>query len=103
MMWLGTTRSQVINNWGEFTYTPDNDEKMYLVTNMETIPGFSSAYMIGQGNVTANTAFGKIVEAAHKAGISDAEFRSGNVQIFQVKAEDPRAGGDYDYIIFRKN
>ena len=100
---FGSTRSQVVTNWGNFTYTPDNDEKMYLVTNMETIPGFSSAYMTGQGNVTANTAFGKIVEAAHKAGISDAEFRSGNVQIFQVKAEDDRAGGNYDYIIFRKN
>ena len=100
---FGSTRSQVVTNWGNFTYTPDNGASMYLVTNMETIPGFSSAYMTGQGNVTSSTAFGKIVEAAHKAGISDAEFRSGNVQIFQVKAEKGRAGGDYDYIIFRKN
>ena len=71
---------------------------------MENIPGFSAEYMMGQGSINTNTAFGKIVEAAKNAGISDEEFRSGNVQIFQVKAEGKgRAGGNYDYIVFRRN
>ena len=101
---LGFTRSQVVTNLGNYTYTPDNNEKMYLVTNMENIPGFSAEYMMGQGGINTNTAFGKIVEAARGAGISDEEFRSGNVQIFQVKAEGKgRADGNYDYIVFRKN
>ena len=101
---IGFTRSQVVTNGGNYTYSPDNNEKMYLVTNMETIPGFSAEYMMGQGGINTNTAFGKIVEAARDAGISDEEFRSGNVQIFQVKAKGKgRAGGNYDYIVFRKN
>ena len=101
---LGFTRSQVVTNGGNYTYSPDNNEKMYLVTNMENIPGFSAEYMMGQGGINTNTAFGKIVEAAKNAGISDEEFRSGNVQIFQVKAEGKgRAGGNYDYIVFRRN
>lgn len=103
MMWLGTTRSQVINNWGEFTYTPDNNEEITYVSDPSTIPGFSEEFMKGTGTMpNKNTAFGQIVQAAKKAGITDKEFRTNRVIIAKVKAEDNR-GEPYDYVIFRRN
>lgn len=103
MMWLGTTRSQVINNWGEFTYTPDNDEEITYVLDISTIPGFSEEFMMGTGTMPdKNTAFGQIIEAARNAGITDAEFRSNRVIIAKVRAEGNRSE-PYDYVIFRKN
>lgn len=100
---FGFTRSQVVTNWGNYTYSPDNSEEMTYVSDISTIPGFSEEFMIGTGTMPdKNTAFGQIVQAARSAGITDEEFRSNRVIIAKVKAEDNR-GEPYDYIIFRKN
>lgn len=100
---FGSTRSQVVTNWGNYTYNPDNDEEITYVSDISTIPGFSEEFMMGTGTMPdKNTAFGQIVEAARNAGITDAEFRSNRVIIAKVKAEDNRPE-PYDYVIFRKN
>lgn len=100
---FGATRSQLVTNWGNYTYSPDNSEEMTYVSDISTIPGFSEEFMLGTGTLPdKNTAFGQIVQAARSAGITDAEFRSNRVIIAKVKAEDNRAE-PYDYVIFRKN
>ena len=100
---FGSTRSQVVTNWGNYTYSPDNSEEMTYVSDISTIPGFSEEFMMGTGTMPdKNTAFGKIVEAVRSAGITDEEFRSNRVIIAKVKAEKNRAE-PYDYVIFRKN
>lgn len=100
---FGSTRSQVVTNWGNYTYNPDNSEEITYVSDISTIPGFSEEFMMGTGTMPdKNTAFGQIVEAARDAGITDEEFRSDRVIIAKVKAENNRAE-PYDYVIFRKN
>lgn len=89
---------------GDFSYTPyDSNAEASVVTNPETIPGFLE-YLNGAEDIS-NTAFGQILEQARKAGISDEEFMSNNVQIVKVKAKGKRVSSDepYDYLIYRKS
>ena len=89
---------------GNFSYDPyDSNTEASVVTNPETIPGFKE-WLSGEGMI-ANSAFSQILEQARKAGISDEEFLSDNVQIVQVKGRRSRKGSDapYDYIIYRKS
>ena len=89
---------------GDFSYTPYNSNaEASVVTNPETIPGFLE-YLNGVEDIS-NTAFGQILEQARKAGISDEEFMSNNVQIVKVKARGKRVSSDepYDYLIYRKS
>lgn len=99
----GFTRSQVVSNWGNYTYTPDNKEPMIYVSDLSTIPGYSEGFMKDTGDMPkAASAFGQLVLAARDAGISDDDFRAKKVIVVRVKAEKKRAE-PYDYIIFRKN
>ena len=89
---------------GDFSYTPyDSNAEASVVTNPETIPGFLE-YLNGAEDIS-NTAFGKILEQARIAGISDEEFASDNIQIVKVKAKGKRVSSDepYDYLIYRKS
>ena len=89
---------------GNFSYDPyDSNAEASVVTNPETIPGYRE-WASGEGLI-ANSAFSQILEQARKAGISDEEFASDNVQIVQVKGRRSRKGSDapYDYIIYRKS
>lgn len=89
---------------GDFSYTPyDSNAEATVVTNPETIPGFLE-YLNGAEDIS-NTAFGKILERARIAGISDEEFASDNTQIVKVKAKGKRVSSDepYDYLIYRKS
>jgi hypothetical protein len=56
-------------------------------------------------DVDKSTAFGKIIEQARLAGITDEEFESDNVKILKVKATGNRTSSEspYDYIIYRKS
>lgn len=91
--------------WGNFSYEPkDPHAEAYVVTNPETIPGFLE-FSNGVKDIS-HTAFGQILEQARRAGISDEEFFSNNVQIVKVKARGRnRAKSDepYDYLIYRKS
>lgn len=89
---------------GNFSYTPyDPNTEASVVTNPETIPGFKE-WLSGEGAIE-NSAFAQILEQAKRAGISDEEFMSDNIQIVQVKGKRSRKGSDtpYDYIIYRKS
>lgn len=89
---------------GNFSYTPyDSNAEATVVTNLETIPGFKE--WLSEEGMVENSAFSQILEQAKKAGISDEEFLSDNVQIVQVKGRRSRKGSDtpYDYIIYRKS
>lgn len=100
---FGFTRSQVVTDWGNYTYTPDNGEEITYISDVSTIPGFSEEYMKGTGTMPdSNTAFGQIVKAAKNVGITDDEFRTNRVIIAKVKSEGKRSE-PYDYVIFRKN
>ena len=56
-------------------------------------------------DVDKSTAFGKIIEQARLAGITDEEFETDNVRILKVKARGSRVSSEspYDYIIYRKS
>ena len=103
-IWPGTW----ISGSGNFTYTPqDPHAEATIVNNMETIPGFKE-WIEGGGDLEEldmSTAFGKILQQARLAGISDEEFATDNVRILKVKATGSRASSDspYDYIIYRKS
>lgn len=118
--WRGTTRTNLKEesagahrfydpmSWftgsGDFSYSPyDPNAEASVVTNPETIPGFKE-WLSGEGAVE-NSAFAQILEQAKRAGISDEEFMSDNIQIVQVKGRRSRKGSDtpYDYIIYRKS
>lgn len=118
--WKGTTRTNLKEesarghrfydpmSWftgsGNFSYEPyDSNAEASVVTNPETIPGFKE-WLSGEGAIE-NSAFAQILEQAKKAGISDEEFMSDNIQIVQVKGRRSRKGSDtpYDYIIYRKS
>lgn len=89
---------------GDFSYTPyDSNAEASVVTNPETIPGFKE-WLSGEGAIE-NSAFAQILEQAKRAGISDEEFMSDNIQIVQVKGRRSRKSSDtpYDYIIYRKS
>lgn len=99
-MWPGTWFS----GSGDFSYNPkDPDAEATVVTNPETIPGYLE-YLNGEVDIS-NTAFGRIMEQAIRAGISDEEFFSNRIQIVKVKATGNRVSSDepYDYIIYRKS
>lgn len=94
--------------WGNFSYNPkDSDAEATIVTNLDTIPG-AKEWNNGSmelSYVDRSTAFGKIIEQARLAGISDEEFSSDNVIILKVKARGGRSSSEspYDYIIYRKS
>ena len=99
-LWPGTWFS----GSGDFSYSPkDSSAEATVVTNPETIPGYLD-YLKGGVDIS-NTAFGRIMVQARRAGISDEEFFSNRIQIVKVKATGNRVSSDepYDYIIYRKS
>lgn len=105
---FGFTRTNLKTTWGDFSYTPeDSNAEATIVTNLNTIPGFEQ-WIEGKGKVLEegeSTAFGKIVEQAINAGITNEEFWTNNIRILKVKAKGSRASSEspYDYIIYRKS
>ena len=103
-IWPGTW----ISGSGDFSYNPrDPYAEATIVNNAETIPG-AKEWANGTmelSDVDKSTAFGKIIEQARLAGISDEEFETNNVRILKVKAKGRRASSEspYDYIIYRKS
>ena len=105
---FGFTRTNLKTRWGNFSYNPrDTHAEAALVTNIETIPG-AKEWANGTmelSDVDKSTAFGKIIEQARLAGITDEEFETDNVRILKVKARGSRVSSEspYDYIIYRKS
>ena len=105
---FGFTRTNLKTRWGNFSYNPrDHNAEATLVTNIETIPG-AEEWANGTmelSDVDKSTAFGKIIEQARLAGITDEEFETDNVRILKVKARGSRVSSEspYDYIIYRKS
>ena len=105
---FGFTRTNLKTGWGNFSYNPrDHNAEATLVTNIETIPG-AEEWANGTmelSDVDKSTAFGKIIEQARLAGITDEEFETDNVRILKVKARGSRVSSEspYDYIIYRKS
>ena len=102
--WPGTW----ISGSGDFSYSPkDPHAEATIVTNLDTIPGAKewNNGTMELSNVDKSTAFGKIIEQAKLAGITDKEFESDNVIILKVKATGNRISSEtpYDYIIYRKS
>lgn len=103
-IWPGTW----ISGSGDFSYNPrDPHAEATIVTNLDTIPGAKewNNGTMELSDVDKSTAFGKIIEQARLAGITDEEFESDNVKILKVKATGNRTSSEspYDYIIYRKS
>ena len=105
---FGFTRTNLKTRWGNFSYNPrDTQAEATIVTNLDTIPGAKewNNGTMELSDVDKSTAFGKIIEQARLAGITDEEFDSDNVIILKVKARGSRVSSEspYDYIIYRKS
>ena len=105
---FGFTRTNLKTRWGNFSYNPrDHNAEATIVTNLDTIPGAKewNNGTMELSDVDKSTAFGKIIEQARLAGITDEEFDSDNVIILKVKARGSRVSSEspYDYIIYRKS
>ena len=103
-IWPGTW----LSGSGNISYNPkDPHAEATIVTNLDTIPG-AEGWNNGTmelSDVDKSTAFGKIIEQARLAGITDEEFETDNVRILKVKARGSRVSSEspYDYIIYRKS
>ena len=81
--WLGTTSSNVVGNWGNFTYTPDNNKPLRYVsdTMFNALPEATQA---------------SLIQAAYDGGIPIGTPFS----VYAVEGDSGRADS---YIIFKNN
>ena len=81
--WLGTTSSNVVGNWGNFTYTPDNDKPLRYVsdTMFNALPEATQA---------------SLIQAAYDGGIPIGTPFS----VYSVEGDSGKADS---YVIFKNN
>lgn len=81
--WLGTTSSNVVGNWGNFTYTPDNGKSLRYIsdTMFDALPETTQA---------------SLIQAAYDGGIPIGTP-------FSVYAVEGDSGRGDSYIIFKNN